>query len=414
MGSSLGGGVSVTNLNWSQFKRARIRHWLWEDQDHVDTLSYEQGPSPDGTNEGVVSFYDYPGKGDSYRVGNQILPSMVAEKLSDGTIAYSTYQRNGLGNITSLTETYTKGDGTIGLRTNSMTYASNEIDLLTVTDFSANTVRSNVFNGSHQLLITTVFPDATISYTTSFTYDVEDRLATLSTPTGLTRTFTYGTDDYLQGVSDSPIARTEFFTWEAGEIKTHTDSRGLTRTFMIDGLGRPTRVDYPDGSHEAFGYTANGMSGGAAILNLTWERDREGNVSEYRFDGVGRMSQRINALNQTNTFDYCDCGALEGITDALGNLTSFSHDYQGNRTSINYPNSEGTIDLAYNGLGQMIARTNALSTRLFYYNNQGLLTTVSNTVSGVELAVSYDLEDQPIAVTDAHGVTVTNTCYEPN
>jgi len=28
--------------------------------------------------------------------------------------------------------------------------------------------------------------------------------------------------------------------------------------------------------------------------------------------------------------------------------------------------------------------------------------------------VSYDLEDQPIAVTDAHGVTVTNTCYEPN
>jgi len=50
---------------------------------------------------------------------------------------------------------------------------------------------------------------------------------------------------------------------------------------MIDGLGRPTRVDYPDGSHEAFGYTANGMSGGEAILNLTWERDREGNVSCY-------------------------------------------------------------------------------------------------------------------------------------
>ena len=168
-------------------------------------------------------------------------------------------------------------------------------------------------------------------------------------------------------------------------------------------------MDYPDGTHEAFGYTANGLGGGSAILDLTWQRDREGNVTEYRFDGLGRMSQHIDALNQTNTFDYCDCGALEGITDALGHLTSFAHDYQGNRTSITYPNNEGVIDLGYNSLGQLTSRTNALSTRFFYYNNQGLLTTVSNSLTGVELTTTYDINDQPIIVTDAHGVTITNT-----
>jgi len=48
------------------------------------------------------------------------------------------------------------------------------------------------------------------------------------------------------------------------------------------------------------------------------------------------------------------------------------------------------------------------SYRWFFYNNQGLLNTVSN-VYGIEQSTVYDIDDHPWRVTDANGVTITNT-----
>ncbi len=50
----------------------------------------------------------------------------------------------------------------------------------------------------------------------------------------------------------------------------------------------------------------------------------------------------------------------------------------------------------------------ALGRSTNWYNNQGLLVAVSNAVGQVSQTV-YDLEDRPASVTDANGVTVTQT-----
>ena len=60
------------------------------------------------------------------------------------------------------------------------------------------------------------------------------------------------------------------------------------------------------------------------------------------------------------------------------------------------------------GLGQSIATGDGTGYRWYYYNNQGLLTTVSN-VFGLERATTFDIRDRPQYATDVNGVTVTST-----
>ena len=409
------GKVSINDLSWTHFRRARIRHWLWENQEHIDTLSYEQAPALDDNVEGQVTFYDYADKSRTYSTGSQIYPSLIARKLPDGTIWYQKLSRNPLGKITKLTETYSLDNGTIGLRTSQRSYAANGIDLLSETEFApgnqagGDTIRSLSYNTHHQVTRVSVSPDHGHSYSTHFTYDGQRRLLSINTPNGLTREFSYGPDGYLQQLSDAPVVRTESFTWEAGEVKTHTDARGLLRQFTYDDLGRIQRVDYPDNTYETFGYTAQGSSGGAKILDLTWVRDREGTVTEYRYDGLGRLTSVRDAQQQSTRYGYCDCGALTSITDPLNHQTTFTVDNQGNRTGIVLPNKEGTITQTYDRMGRLTGQDNGVSQTRFLYNNQGLLTAVENGTVGRELTAVYNLNDHPVTVTDAQGVTTVRS-----
>ena len=91
-------------FTWAgQLKCARIRHWLASSDGlytHWLGLSAEQAPSPDGSTEGQVTFYDYAGKpsGVDYEVGVQVMPSVVARVMPDGSTwcQYSEYLTNGL------------------------------------------------------------------------------------------------------------------------------------------------------------------------------------------------------------------------------------------------------------------------------------------------------------------------------
>src|SRR5437667_8254393 len=83
----------LTLFDWGDFKKARIRHWLatWDSTySHYDTLSVEQAPSPDGTTEGALVWYDYAGKpsGLNGERGIQIMPSIIARVMPDGTTWY--------------------------------------------------------------------------------------------------------------------------------------------------------------------------------------------------------------------------------------------------------------------------------------------------------------------------------------
>jgi YD repeat-containing protein len=97
---------------------------------------------------------------------------------------------------------------------------------------------------------------------------------------------------------------------------------------------------------------------------------------------------------------------LEQITNALGEVTSFNYDYQGNRTYTYFP--DATLTNWFNSLGQLIVTSIGWGYETNSYNNQGLLDNVSNAY-GTKTATTLDNEDRPIYTTDANGVTMTNT-----
>lgn len=107
---------------------------------------------------------------------------------------------------------------------------------------------------------------------------------------------------------------------------------------------------------------------------------------------------------------YCDCGTLFAITNAwntpVQQVTTFAYDYQGNRTYAYLP--DATVTNWFNAMAQVYQTGDGHGTRYLYYNNQGLRTNLSN-VYGTEQAVVYDNEDRPLYLTDANGVTVTNS-----
>jgi YD repeat-containing protein len=99
------------------------------------------------------------------------------------------------------------------------------------------------------------------------------------------------------------------------------------------------------------------------------------------------------------------------VTNAFGTaveeVTHFLYDLQGNRTFVFYPDGTSVTNW-YDSLRRPIATADGIGTRWFGYNNQGLLTSITN-AAGVEQSTVFDIEDRVYSVTHANGVTVTNT-----
>ena len=72
-----------------------------------------------------------------------------------------------------------------------------------------------------------------------------------------------------------------------------------------------------------------------------------------------RMTKRIDALMRQTQCDYCKYGALEKVTDALGQATVHDYDDAGRRTKTTDPDGVW-VATGCNRLGQLIYRTNAL------------------------------------------------------
>src|SRR5262249_38144560 len=126
------------NVVSNDFKLARQRHWLRTQVGPVGrTLSLERDPSPDGTQQGQLTWFDYEGKpsGTNWMEGTQFTPRIKAWKLPDGNSRYTYYQLNELGNPTLSAEISGSGlglgfFGAGGLRTNTFTWSTDGIDLI--------------------------------------------------------------------------------------------------------------------------------------------------------------------------------------------------------------------------------------------------------------------------------------------
>jgi hypothetical protein len=282
---------TVTNMTASDYKLARIKHWL-EDTNALyttGTLSIERDPSPDGVQDGLTTWYDYAQKTGWHQQGLSTRVGLVARQLPGGETSYIRYLYNQDGMVTNLTTTYTQTNGVTGTRTASWTYDSNTTWYFwrqNGTTFASNSITSHnilrtfqdfdggiqKFAGHEKFANSMIYYISPVPFPpgpqdtntlvwqgtwteprywtnalqelTTLSYDAKRRVSSIAMPAGGTALLNWnGTTGLLDSTVDS-WGGTNILTWSNGLVRTIADGRGLTRTFTWDNLQRIKQIDY--------------------------------------------------------------------------------------------------------------------------------------------------------------------------
>src|SRR5207244_4916013 len=122
----------------------------------------------------------------------------------DGTTQFTRTPRNGFGLATEEKSTYSRDNGTVDVRTNTYQYASNDLDLVTITNPLSVQVSSNWFNTSHHVLTNyNATNEMTIWY-----YNLRQQVAGVKYATGLITTNYYNSWNQLTDTVDLAISGT--------------------------------------------------------------------------------------------------------------------------------------------------------------------------------------------------------------
>ena len=244
----------------------------------------------------------------------------------------------------------------------------------------------------------------------------------ITDPLGRSINFTYDAQARMTNHTDA-AGQTTSYTFDSGNrIATKTDPRGAVSAFQYDAAGRTLLETLPEGVTNSYQYTVS-----ANTVTENRMTDGNGNVTTYRFNGLGFPVKTIDALGRTFSLDIDYATNLTlGATDPVGRTTRYTYDDHGNRTSVvdtagnttiieydqtwNKPtritNALGFITtLAYDSKGRLASTINAEGeTSTFAYNGQGLLASVTDGLNHTT-SFGYDAQGNLIRTTDALGNT---------
>jgi len=198
--------------------------------------------------------------------------------------------------------------------------------------------------------------------TTSFTYDPDSNLASLSKPL------------------DSTHTATTSYTYNSfAEVLTSTDALSNTTTNTYDAKGNLLTVTSP-------------------APNST----TAASVTKFQYDTKGELTQITDPLNHVTTLTYSSAGLIATIKDAQQNITTYGYDVRGNRTSVIDPinGSAHPTTLAYDIMNRLTGITYPDGTTAgFTYDSRGRRITSSDQ-NNKTTTYTYDDADRLTAVTD--------------
>lgn len=294
---------------------ARIYHWL-----HTDEVSATQSNILESMKPPLESrvWYSYEGQDNEIVEApgyNQLpLPSVTARIVVNAVGSQSTqlsqYRYNSLGKPITFIDP--KG------RDFSYSYSVDGLDLLSV---KAGSSQIAAYAGyvNHQ---PSSYTDAA-GKTWNYLYTTVGQLKQVTSPTGETTTYNYDGQNRLESIVPPQAGAGVTFTYDSlvtYRVHTRSDAVNGTLTYTYDNGDRVTKVDYPDGTHEDYGYNK---------LDLVSAKDRLQRETTYAFDSAQRLTDTTDPKSQTTHLAWCSCGSLNSITDPKGNHTTFDRDLEG-------------------------------------------------------------------------------------
>tara|TARA_R110002110_G_scaffold43803_1_gene135614 strand:- start:9555 stop:18386 length:8832 start_codon:yes stop_codon:yes gene_type:complete len=201
--------------------------------------------------------------------------------------------------------------------------------------------------------------------TTSYTYDVLNRLATVVEPDGDTTTYSYDPVGNVASIN-YPNGVVSSFTYDNLNQLTRIEHRQGATTlaaydYTLDAGGRRLRVDHANGDSVAYSYDS-------ADRLLQETHRNAGNVvifeQTYSYDDVGnRITRQVSGQAQTLlAYDSADKLLTAGAT---------RHAYDANGRLISTTAPQGTINYAYDVEGQLLRVTTSTGTVTYGYDASG-------------------------------------------
>ncbi len=264
---------------------------------------------------------------------------------------------------------------------------------------------------------------------TDYTYDGLNRVITVNAPavgkvqygydvlgrrnsllfnySGITRTAQYGYDALSRPVTMSNWAgQVLSYSYSGARLNQQIYPNGITATYGFDGASRLTSI--------------NQVKAGTTVFSTTYTLDQLGNRTA--------ISENLNGQSRTQGYNYDELSQLITETTQVGSTTpitsAYTYDQVGNRTrmvSYSPPISKTsgpvviTTTSSYDVANRLTGRSQQgtglnLFNYSYIYDNNGSLTSETNTVSGGEVtSYTYDTRNRLTGWQRAKGGTVLSS-----
>ncbi len=216
---------------------------------------------------------------------------------------------------------------------------------------------------------------------TSYTYDLQNRSVTMTTPDGVSVTTTHNAFGQAVEVRDGNGNVTKY-AYDADGNLIRTEDGGTASSNAYDALKRLVESVDGRGVKTVYTYDALGQR-----LSREVDPDGMGLLTQYRYDGFGRQYQTTDPAGHQTIVTFDKAGRIvSSAVDAggLNLLTRYTYNEAGQQLTVTAPNGVVTR-YAYDSLGRRTSET---------LDPDGLALT---TVYG------YDLNDHLVSRTDPGG-----------